>query len=321
MPEMKKTDRFNHLISFTHAARFGSFSAAAEALDLTPAAVSKNVALLEQALNVRLFNRTTRSLSLTEEGQVFYAESKKALALLEEAVNQITLAESQEIAGNVRISMPNVVGRNLVFPLLKSFNEDYPKIHLELDFDNKAIDFVKAGFDFVLRVGESSEGSLVARHIGMIQTCLVASPAYLKSQGVPKNMADLPQHQLLMTRLPNGKLQPWTFNEQGDNVHFLHAQPHLVLTDAEMQTQAAVQGFGITQLPVYLALPYLQNGELVTILNDSYQPLKLSLNILFPHRTLLAQRVRTTMDYLLEQLKQHEGLRMTQEELKAFSFK
>lgn len=318
---MNKTDRFKHLISFTHAAQYGSFSAAAEVLELTPAAVSKNVALLEQSLNVRLFNRTTRSLSLTEEGQIFYAESKKALALLEEAANQITLTERDDIAGNVRISMPNVVGRNLLFPLLKDFHARYPHIHLELDFDNKAIDFVKSGFDFVIRVGEPRDGALVARHIGTVQTCLVASPEYLANRGVPKNTADLQHHNLLMTRLPNGKLQPWTFNEQGDNVHFLHAQPHLVLTDAEMQTVAAVQGFGIAQLPVYLALPYLQNGKLATLLNDSYQPLSLSLNIQFPHRTMLAQRVRITMDYLLERLKRQEGLRITQKELKAFSFK
>ena len=178
------------LVSFVESATGGSFTAAASRLGVTPAAVGKNVARLEGELGVRLFNRTTRRLSLTDEGKAFLAEAGDALRRLEDAVDNVTLAAT-EPSGRVRISCSTSFGRRFVLPLLSDIARRHPKLDLELVLDNRIVDMLAEGFDIAVRGGTLGDSSLVAKHVCRLYSVLVASPAYLRRHGVPASPADL----------------------------------------------------------------------------------------------------------------------------------
>lgn len=194
------------LNTFLHAAKHGSFTAAAQRLDLTPAAVSKSVAGLEQSLGVRLFQRATRSLHLTAEGERFFAQAQAALNLLEQAADSVRGGSG--VAGVVRISVSNIIGRHLLMPHVAELLERYPDLRLEIDFEDRVIDFVQAGYDLVLRGGTIADSSLVSRLIAPLRICLAASPDYLARHGTPHHIDDLPAHRLIMRHFLGGKLMP-----------------------------------------------------------------------------------------------------------------
>jgi DNA-binding transcriptional LysR family regulator len=294
------------LVSFVESAAGGSFTAAAKRLELTPAAVSKNVIKLEQQLQVRLFNRSTRRLKLTGEGEAFLAKAIEALRLLDDAVNEVTQAGG-DAAGRVRISAGISFGRRHVMPLLPVLAQQHPRLQLELNLDNRAVDLVAEGFDIGLRGGFVRDSSLVARRVAHLQVVLVASPAYLRRHGVPGTPAELPSHQLLGVRFSSGQVAVWRFRKgtgrAGGTVTEWEPGAQVSVSDPDSLVDLALAGHGIAQIGLHHVAPYLRSGRLKVLLHGQHDPGEREIVLHYPHRQFLSTRVRVVVDGLLAHFK------------------
>jgi DNA-binding transcriptional LysR family regulator len=299
------------LISAIQVADSGSFVAAAKALDLTSAAVSKNVAKLEAALKVRLFNRTTRRLSLTEEGKAFLAEARAGLTLLEDATKHA--AQGLTPQGLVRINSPVGFGRNYILPGLPEFYQRYPDVQLDLQLNDQAVDLVGQGFDIGIRGGSQPPEGMVARKIFDIGMTLVASPDYLAMRGTPKHHLDLAQHDLIKVKFLNGRMMPWVFTETiAGNSHAVtfEGEAKLMVSDPDVAVDAALAHLGIAHVGRYHTHDGVKRGALVELLPKQRMNPSIGMSMFYPHRTGLAPRVRVTVDYLLGYLAQVPALRV-----------
>jgi DNA-binding transcriptional LysR family regulator len=288
------------LISAVQVADSGSFTAAAKTLDLTSAAVSKNVAKLEALLKVRLFNRTTRRLSLTEEGKAFIADARAGLGVLDDAARNA--AQGLKPQGMVRINCPVGFGRNYILPALPYFYRNYPDVQLDLHLNDQAVDLVGQGFDIGIRGGSQPPDGMVARKIFDISVIVVASPAYLAARGTPVRSAELAGHDLIKVKFLNGRTMPWVFNEPINGVDHavtFNGQAKLLVSDPDVAVEAALSHLGITHVGSYHAYEGLKRGDLVEVLPAQRAASGISMSMFYPHRTGLAPRVRVTVDYLL----------------------
>lgn len=316
---MESSARISGAIAFVQAARHGSFSAAARVLGVTPAAISKSVAALEASLGVRLMNRTTRSLSLTAEGTQFLSQAQSALETLDQAMENLTSSPANP-GGLVRMSVPNVIGRRLIMPVLPALLEQHPALNVEMDFDDRIIDFVQEGYDLVARGGYVQDSSMIALSLGPLRLGLVASPGYLEHHGVPRHPRDLAQHKLIARRFLAGRLSSWKFHQTDGEVCLIEPAPSvLTLSDPEALVQAALSDMGIAEVGLYLALPHLQRGELRLLMLDSHDPGPFQLMLQYPHRAFVAPRVRATVDYLIEAMRANEDLKVTRQTLQDYS--
>jgi len=305
---MEISQRVRAILSFVEAVDAGSFAAASRALGISAAAVSKNVAGLEQALGVRLMNRTTRTLSLTDEGTLFLKQARIALEALDAAVD--VLAEQRvETRGHVRISTSAAFGREHLMPVLPGLQTRYPALSVEVDFDDRVIDLVRDGYDLALRGGHVADSALVARPVCQLNMVLVASPDYLARSGIPETLMDLSAHRLIARRFLAGRVSPWNFR-RADGSLITQDLEHAVLTLSapEALTQSAVLGMGIAQVGVHHAWSYLQSGQLKTLLVGQHDPGHYEMVLQYPHRALMAPRVRVTVDYLLAAFAADESL-------------
>jgi DNA-binding transcriptional LysR family regulator len=316
---MESSQRVRAMLSFVQAADRGSFAAAARNLGISAAAVGKNVASLEAALGVRLMNRTTRSLQLTGEGLAFVERARTAIDALDAAIDAVA-AQRAEPAGRVRISTSNAFGHRYVMPLLPGLQARYPALAVELDFDDRRVDLVQDGYDLALRGGVIEDSSLVSRHICQLVTVLVASPAYLHAHGKPKRLDELAAHRLISVRFLNGRVSPWSFTRSDGSIQeFLPAAPALTVSAPEASVEAALLGMGIAQVGVHHAWQELQAGRLKVLLPQHHHAGTRSLALQYPHRALVAPRVRVTVDFLLEALTRNEALQVKPEALAAFA--
>jgi DNA-binding transcriptional LysR family regulator len=284
------------LISAVQAADSGSFTAAAKVLDLTPAAVSKNVAALEALLKVRLFNRTTRQLSLTEEGKAFIAQTRDGLDLLESA--SVQASQGLKPQGLVRINSSVGFGRRYVLPALPAFCAQYPEVQVELSLNDQNIDLVREGFDIGIRGGSQPPEGMVARKICDLYAQLVATPQYLKAHGTPKHYSELLEHDLLRVKFPSGRVTPWLFKEKGKVMSF-EGSAKLLISDPEIILDAALLHMGIARMGSHHAFEALQRGDLVEVLARQHLPGDASMAMFYPHRAGLAPRVRVVVDFLM----------------------
>jgi DNA-binding transcriptional LysR family regulator len=297
------------LISAVHAADCGSFAAAAKLLDLTPAAVSKGVATLEAHLKVRLFNRTTRRLSLTEEGIVFIEQVRLGLNTLDAAAMQATQARKPQ--GLVRLNCPVGFGRRYVLPALPSFYAAYPDVRIELNLNDRAVDLVGEGFDIGIRGGSQPPEGMVARKICDLSLVLVATPKYLRARGTPTHPSALDQHDLLRVKFHTGRMLPWLFKETiGGKQKFVACEKpgRFIISDPEIILDAALMHMGIAALGRYDAHAALLKGDLVEVLPRQLAQSNISMSMFYPHRMGLAPRVRVFVDFLLDYLDQDESL-------------
>jgi DNA-binding transcriptional LysR family regulator len=305
------------LVSFTEAAAAGSFTAAAARLDLTPAAVSKNVARLEGQLGVRLFNRSTRQLRLTAEGERFRERAAAALRALDEAVAEVGRSRGQAV-GRVRISVGASFGRHYVLPLLPALLRRHPGLQVDVDLDNRAVDLLAEGYDIGIRGGVIEASNLVARRVARLPLVAVASPGYLRARGVPASMDDLADHELLGVRLVDGREIPWRLRKPGGR-GFVEARlgVRLRLSDPEALIDVALQHAGIAQVGLHHAMPYLRSGRLKAVLTALHDPGEREIVLHYPHRQYLAPRVRVTVDALLAGLADNADLQATRDALPA----
>lgn len=297
------------LISAIQAADSGSFTGAAKVLNLTPAAVSKSVAALEAMLQIRLFNRTTRQLALTEEGKAFIAQSRDGLQLLESAALHAT--QGLKPQGVVRVSSSVGFGRRFVLPLLPAFYALHPQVVVDLSLNDHNVDLVREGFDVGLRGGSQPPEGMVARKICNLHAVLVCTPRYLAARGTPRHYSDLAQHDLLRVKFASGRITPWLFKDKTGSkskVVSFEGPARLLISDPEVILDAALLHMGIARMGRHHAHEALKRGELVEVLARQHIPGDASMSVFYPHRAGLAPRVRVLIDFLLEAFAKNAAL-------------
>lgn len=315
---MEVSQHVRAILSFVEAADAGSFSEAARKLGISAAAVSKNIAGLEQVLGVRLMNRTTRKISLTEEGITFLFQSRIALEALENAVDSI-VAGKMETSGHVRISTSAAFGREQLLPALPGLMTRYPGLSVEADFDDRVIDLIKDGYDIAIRGGRIVDSSLITRPVCRLNSVLVASPEYLAQNGVPNTRDDLKRHRLLARRFLGGRISPWGFKSSDGSLFVLEPDfAAITLSAPEALAQAAASGLGIAQVGVHHAYKYLVENKLKVVLLGLHDPGNYEMVIQYPHRSLIAPRVKVTVDYLLKYFEKDVSLHIPLDKLKAY---
>lgn len=290
------------LDAFITAADAGSFSAAARRLGLTPAAVSKSVAQLESRLGVRLFQRSTRSLALTTDGERLYGQVRLPWHEIGTALTELRQGAGKP-AGTLKIALAPTVGREYVLPLLAGFVRRYPEVLPDLHFDNRQVDLVAEGFDVAIGGGIELTDALIARELARVQLVLAASPDYLKAQGRPGHPRDLARHHGLLRRsLVTGRTVPWSLkNAEGEEL-VANVRPVMVLDDPEAMARAAAMGLGIAMLPLPHALPLLESGALARVLPGWHAEAR-PLSIYYTSRRLLPAKLRVFVDYIVEQFR------------------
>lgn len=315
---MDASQRIRAILSFVQAADAGSFAAAARVLGISAAAVGKNIAGLEAALGVRLINRTTRTMNLTEEGEAYLRQARIALEALDQATETV-IAYRATPAGCVRISTSVGFGREQLTPILPGLLEKYPGLSVEVDYDDRLVDMIQDRYDLALRGGRIVDSSLVSRPVCHFNLVVVAAPAYLDRYGIPRKPEDLAQHRLLARHFLGGGVAPWDFKGKDGSIStFDTSHAVMRLSSPESITHAAVSGAGITNLGVHHVWKHLLAGELKVLLLDFHHPGSFELTLQYPHRALVAPRVRVTVDYLLDAFAKLEELHVPLSALKDY---
>lgn len=295
-------DLTTHLDAFVASADEASFSAAARRLGITPAAVSKSVARLESGLGVRLFQRSTRSLSLTEEGVRLHRQVRRPWSEIGEALVELRQGAGKP-AGTLKVSMAFTVGRLYFVPLLDEFTRRYPDIVPDLYFENRQVDLIAEGFDVAIGGGMTLTEGLVARELARVRLVAVAAPAYLSRHGTPAEPGELARHRGVLRRsLASGRLAPWVLKHESGGEVVANIRPVAVLDDPEAIGKAAACGLGVALLPLPHALPLLENGELVRVLPGWYADTR-PMAIYYSSRKLLPAKVRVFVDYIVAEAK------------------
>lgn len=291
-------DKLGALEIFVQAAEGGSFVAASQRLGLTSSAVGKAIARLEQEMGVRLFHRSTRSMTLTEEGSFFLDSCRRVLADLETAQTQLSSANHVP-RGVLRVSFP-LTGM-LLMPTISAFMRAYPEITLHLDFTDRLVDVIEEGFDAVVRTGAVHDTRLMSRRLGTFRHRIVASPSYLDQAGTPQTPEDLLLHNCMHHRFANsGKLEPWPLQRDGKALR-LALPVTTVASILEPLIYLAETGFGITCLPNFAVSQQIADGKLRSILDDHTAETG-TFRVLWPTSRYLSPKIRVFVDFMAENL-------------------
>ena len=273
------------------------FSAAAKRLDSTPAAVSRRVKALEQRLGVRLLQRTTRKLKLTEAGELYFREVSRLLGDLKTVEQQLDEVTGRA-TGELRIVAPMSFGQRRLAPVVSRFALAHPKLRVTLRLEDRETDIVSEGMDLAVRIAYPSDSSLVARPIASVARYFCASPGYLARRGTPRAPPDLLQHDCLHYNIISER-EEWTFGgKQGDETIVIKAR--FCSNNGEVLAEAAMQGLGITLLPDFIVEEALADGRLVRLL-EGRERTPLTLSVLYPSRQHVPAKTRLLIDHLVEQ--------------------
>nr|WP_223216874.1 LysR family transcriptional regulator [Paraburkholderia phenoliruptrix] len=288
---------------FVEVVEAGGFAKAGERLSLTRSAVGKAIARLEERLGVQLFQRTTRSQSLTEDGQQYY---ERCLRAIDELRAGETMLENgrREVIGKLRVTLPVLFGRHCVAPILRSYARQHPKLELELSFSDRQVDMIAEGFDVAVRNGRLGNGStLHARRLVSQRKVLCASPAYLAAWGEPRTLADLTDHDLLpYWRNDHGLV--WQLPDATGALVDVPVISRLRFDDLEVIADAAVEGMGLAWLPYWLIRERMQQGELVEIWGDRPSA-AMECYAVWPAAQYLPLRSRLAIDVLAAELEKY----------------
>ncbi|CAI1150917.1 D-malate degradation protein R [Serratia quinivorans] len=297
-------DQIQAMRIFTRIVELGSFSRAAERLQLPRATVSNALKRLEQRLGVRLLIRTTRQVQVTSEGTLYYQRCVQLLGALEEADTLFSHHKLQP-SGKVRIDMPHSLAREIVIPALDDFYQRYPDLTLALGANDTNVDLLREGVDCVLRAWETEDDSLVARRIAMLPQLTCASPAYLATFGVPQSIDQLQQHQTVgYFSLASNRNYPLEFCRNG-KVELRELPARLSVSGADAYSSGCRAGMGLIQAAHYSLAPWLQKGELVEVLAETPPP-PMPIYIMYPPGRFLAPRVRVLIDWLIWLFEQYQ---------------
>jgi len=291
-------DSLSGFAVFVQVAETRSFVAAGRLLGVSASAVGKSISRLEDKLGVRLFHRSTRSITLTAEGARFLERSRRILAEIEAAELEISQATTAP-RGRLRVSLPMVT--SLVLPALTEFMRQYPDIELDLDFTDRKVDVVEEGFDAVVRTGELSDSRLTARTLGEYRMLLVGSPAYFEQHATPRHPADLAAHACLHYRYPSsGKLEAWPVRHGPDGPD-LSLPTSMVCNSVETLRCFALQGLGIACLPDFAVRDAVADGRLTTVLGKHVQGTG-TFRVLWPASRHSMPKLRVFVDFLVDRV-------------------
>jgi DNA-binding transcriptional LysR family regulator len=291
-------DRLATMETFVQVVEAGSFVAASDRMDLSPAMVSRHVQDLEERLGTRLLNRTTRRISLTEPGAAYYERCQQVLRDIEE-MDLSVAREVQQPRGLLRVNAPVVFGTRHLSLLLAEYEGRYPEVAIDLNLTDRFIDLVEEGADLAVRIGALTESTLVARRLCPIRLVLCASPGYLERYGTPRTPTDLAGHNCLGYTYTRGGAE-WELSGP-DGPVVVSIRGSLRANHGEVLHQAAIGGLGLALQPTFIAGEALAAGLLRPVLPD-YCPTEISAYAVFPSRKFLSAKVRTFVDFLAEKL-------------------
>jgi len=299
-------DKLQAMEVFVQVVDAGSFTRAADILQLPKATVSTLVSGLESHLSVKLLHRTTRQVSVTADGAAYY---ERCLAILNDVQDAEDALSRRRLspAGRLRVDVPSGLGHNLIVPALPSFFERYPDIRLELGCSDRPVDLIEEGVDCVVRGGNLADSSLVARRIGVLLFVTCAAPSYLARRGMPQHPNDLQQHECInYFSSKTGKVYEWDFTREGQRIE-TRVPGSVAVNDSSAYLTAALAGLGIAQLPVFTALPHIEEGRLQMVLPEwCSEPLPL--HVMYPQNRHLSAKVRAFVEWVSELMADHPWL-------------
>lgn len=280
--------------TFVRVVDAGSFTSAANQMNTTQPTISRQIAALEDHLGARLLTRTTRRLTLTDDGRVFYEQALRALEALGEAENAIGRRRSKP-SGMLRMAAPAVFGRLHIVPRLPAFLGRYPDVTVDLIMSDTFTDLAEQGVDLAIRVGEISDPTLIAKRIGLVRRVTVATPAYLRIHGTPRTPADLAEHDCIVyTRLTTGN--QWVF-ESDSGPLVVDVKGRYRADNSEAVREGVINGLGIAVIPSFAFTEEIDSG-VVRVLLKKYEPRRLPMHAVYPSRRFVSLKVRAMIDYL-----------------------
>ncbi|MUG95624.1 LysR family transcriptional regulator [Scytonema sp. UIC 10036] len=289
-------DKLNSLTIFTRAAQTRNFALAAQQLGISPSTVSKAVSRLEERLGTRLLQRTTRSITLTDDGTRFYNRCCQILEDIEEAESELNRAQSHPF-GTLRIGMVPSFARIHVMPALPEFAERYPDVNLELFLSDRYVDLIEEGFDGVVRVGKSPDSNFAMQSLASARLVVCASPNYFSRYGVPQTPEDLLHHNCINYVVPQtGRIREWTF-QNGKKRLQLPVNGRFCIDNAEASVEAAIAGTGIIQLYNFVVGQAINQGQLVPILSN-YAPAKVPISLIYAQKRYLCAKGQVFIEFL-----------------------
>ncbi|MFO1072708.1 MAG: LysR family transcriptional regulator [Geminicoccaceae bacterium] len=293
-------NRAGEMAAFVQVVEDGGFTAAARSLRVSPSAVSKLVARLEDRLGVRLLQRTTRRLSLTAEGRLFYERCRELLDEIA-AAEELVSGSRLRPRGILRVGVSHGFGMRCLVPLVPLFAERYPEIVLELAFADRRVDLVAEGLDLAIRLGSVQDESLVARRLGEHGRIVCAAPAYLARHGTPRLPEDLLAHNCILFDQPE-HLNQWPFRRPDGSIERVRVRGMARSDSGDALYQLLLNGFGIAWAADFLARDDLAAGRLVPLLEPFRVDLRTAVHAVYPQRRHLPAKVRTLIDFLVERL-------------------
>lgn len=289
----------NDLSLFIRVVETGSFTSAADTLNVQKSTISRRIAQLEDSLGVRLIQRTTRKLRLTSEGRELFERSRDLIDQLELVRDEVA-ADSSELRGRLRMTMPTELGVLMMNEVIASFIAKYPALEVDVELNTRNVDLVEEGMDLALRIGPLPDSSLIARKVATIDRQLYASPDYLARNGVPRTPDDLGQHQCITLVKP---FDTWRFENWNDGEPATYGG-QLRTNSISFAREMARLGVGITRMPKIFCTELEQKGELVPVLPE-YQIGSSEINAIYASRRNLTPRVRAFLDHMMQHLEQH----------------
>lgn len=294
-------DKIQAMQLFIRVAELESFSRAADSMGLPKGSVSRQIQALENELGTQLLHRTTRRVSLTQDGMVYYERAKDLLANMDE-LDGLFLHDPTSVSGRIRVDMPTGVARNLVIPRLPLFLQQYPGIELELSSSDRLVDVVREGFDCVVRVGILKDSGLIARSLGRLSVINCASPDYLSRFGYPDGLDDLSSHAVVHYATHLGTRPQGFEYYDGESTHWIKTGGVLTVNSTETYHASALAGLGIIQVPRVGVRDALRAKKLLEIL-PQYRARPMPVSLIYPHRRNLSRRVHLFMAWLTDIMK------------------
>jgi len=289
------------VVAFITVATEGSFARAADRLGVGRSAVSRSVQKLEGQLGARLFSRTTRSTTLTAEGELFFENCRPGVERIVQALEEMRDLRDGPPRGQLRISATHGFGRKIIAPLMSEFHMRYPGIAIELLLDERTPDLAVDRVDVAFREGRLDDSQVIAKQIIPMQMVVCASPDYARRHGLPASIEELDAHACINRRLPNGRLRSWDFKVDG-RPHSVTPQADIVVNDDDLMLHALMEGQGLAQIPAFEVCDELRKGTLVTCLAQ-YAPDDRGHYLCYLSRRQLPKRVRAFIDFITTQVR------------------
>ncbi|MDB1125819.1 LysR family transcriptional regulator [Vibrio algarum] len=295
-----KSTLLDGMAIFAQVVKLGSFTLAADVSGHSTSYISKEVSKLEARLGVRLLHRTTRSLSLTPEGELYYQRCQQIIEDAEQAENAI-IGKQGEPHGLLRVSCPMSYGLSNLSPVLSRFIDGYPKIKLDLELNDRKVDLISDGFDVVIRAAQRLEdSSLISRKITRSEALVLASPRYLSKHGTPKHPYDLDRHKIISysnLKQPN----VWIFDDVNGEQIQVHVDSHVLTNNSMLEVELAVADQGIFRIPRFALKDELETGKLVELFENWPKP-SIGIYMVYPSRKHMSAKVRSFIDFVMDEL-------------------